>query len=209
MVLSAMIRGGQNFFLFLLILFWSQSLYSQVIKLTWEPNSEEDVAHYTVYRSEYQHEAEIKAIIPANKTVYYDSAITIGKTYFYKMTATDFNNNTSEFSNEVMILAIPQTDGSADSLVTSSVVMQNYPNPFNPETMIEFVLPQAGHLQLTIYDMLGREVIKLADGDTNAGHYKIKWSGQNSDGSRVTSGIYFCRLRFNKYSGVLKLIVAR
>ncbi|MBD3232463.1 MAG: T9SS type A sorting domain-containing protein [candidate division Zixibacteria bacterium] len=210
MVLSAMIRGMRSIFIIsIILLLWSQASYTQAIKLTWEPNSEKDIAHYTVYRSTLSQQAKAHAVVPANETVFYDSSIAIGRTYYYKMTATDSANNTSEFSEEVMIVAIPQSDGSSDSLFTNSITLQNYPNPFNPETMVEFYLPIAGHLELIIYDMLGREVRRLVDSHVSSGYHKIRWTGISNDGSRVSSGIYFCRLKFNKYNGVIKLIVAR
>lgn len=196
-------------FLFLLFTIWSQFVNAQVVKLTWDSNPEENIMHYTVYRDYYSQPEEVYATVPALRTVYYDTSITIGRTYYYRMTATDSANNMSDYSDEVMIVAIPHIDGRVDTLVANSLDIQNYPNPFNPQTMIQFTIPEAGHLNLTVYDILGREVIKLTDEYKNAGKHAIKWNGVDRDGQRVGSGIYFCRLRMSRYSGVLKLIVTR
>ena len=65
----------------------------------------------------------------------------------------------------------------------------NYPNPFNPNTVIRFVLPEPGRVQLSVYDMLGREVTRLADGDREAGRHSVVFEGQG-----LASGVYVYRL---------------
>jgi hypothetical protein len=57
---------------------------------------------------------------------------------------------------------------------------QNYPNPFNPLTTIAYDLPQESHVMLTIYDILGREVIRLIDESQPAGIQKVIWDGRDS-----------------------------
>ncbi len=68
-------------------------------------------------------------------------------------------------------------------------LMQNYPNPFNPSTTLRFSLPRTEFLTLTVYTMLGEEVVRLVDGITPQGAYELKW---NAGG--YSSGIYLCRL---------------
>lgn len=63
---------------------------------------------------------------------------------------------------------------------------QNFPNPFNPRTTINFQLPKSGHVTLRIYDILGREVVTLIDGERPARTYQAIF-----DGSRFASGVYF------------------
>ena len=71
---------------------------------------------------------------------------------------------------------------------------QNYPNPFNPRTSISFGLPQKSTVSLDIYDLLGRKIAKIIDGELGAGQHLITWNGEDSNGSSVSSGIYFYRL---------------
>lgn len=67
---------------------------------------------------------------------------------------------------------------------------QNYPNPFNPVTTISYQIPVAARVTLTVFDVLGREVQTLVDGQYQSeGSHTILF-----DGSTLTSGIYFCRL---------------
>jgi hypothetical protein len=66
---------------------------------------------------------------------------------------------------------------------------QNYPNPFNPSTTIRFTLPDRAEARLSVHDVLGREVAKLAEGELRAGEHSVQF-----DGSGLPSGVYTCRL---------------
>jgi len=71
---------------------------------------------------------------------------------------------------------------------------QNYPNPFNPRTSISFGLPEKSAVSLDIYDLLGRKIARIIDDEMDAGQHAITWDGKDSNGSSVSSGIYFYRL---------------
>jgi hypothetical protein len=71
-----------------------------------------------------------------------------------------------------------------------------YPNPFNPSTTIRYDLPHAALITLTVYDLLGREVARLADGYMEQGYYEVQWNGQES-----ASGIYIARLAIPPTAG--------
>lgn len=72
---------------------------------------------------------------------------------------------------------------------------QNYPNPFNPVTFMNYTLPVAAEVTLTIYDIRGRIVKRLQTGNKPAGSYSIPWDGKNDFGKHVSSGIYLYRLQ--------------
>ncbi len=78
---------------------------------------------------------------------------------------------------------------------------QNYPNPFNPSTNIDFSLPSAMHVKLTIYDQLGRRMATLVDRYLEAGYYN-----ETFDASHLPSGVYFYRLEAGGMSEVKKMI---
>jgi photosystem II stability/assembly factor-like uncharacterized protein len=81
---------------------------------------------------------------------------------------------------------------------------QNYPNPFNPSTSIKYSLPQTGRVTLSIYDLLGREVIKLIDEEKPAGEYEINWNA-----SFYPSGVYFLRMQAGEFSETRKLLLMK
>jgi hypothetical protein len=74
---------------------------------------------------------------------------------------------------------------------------QNYPNPFNPETSIEYTIPEAGNIILKIYDVLGKEVITLVNGNRTAGNHIEKWNATN-----FASGVYIYQLEFNSQNQI-------
>jgi hypothetical protein len=101
-------------------------------------------------------------------------------------------------SNTISILKSIMTDVKdySDIIPTDFSLSQNYPNPFNPSATINYQLPRAGYVKLSVNDMLGREIAILVDGMKQPGYYSIKFEGKN-----VTSGIYFARLTVQTSSG--------
>ncbi len=71
---------------------------------------------------------------------------------------------------------------------------QNYPNPFNPSTIIPVDVPAEAYVALEIYDLLGRRVVTLFDGEISAGRHYLEWNGTNGSGFTLSSGVYFTRL---------------
>lgn len=80
-------------------------------------------------------------------------------------------------------------DEAGGALPTEFALAQNYPNPFNPATTIEFALPRSGHVELSIFNVLGQKVDVLLDQQMAAGSHTIEW-----DASNQPSGIYFYRI---------------
>jgi hypothetical protein len=80
------------------------------------------------------------------------------------------------------------------NIPTEYELSQNYPNPFNPTTTISFGLPVRSNTTLKIYDLLGREVVTLFEGELNEGRHSIIWNGENHYGEKVSSGTYIYRI---------------
>jgi len=92
----------------------------------------------------------------------------------------------------------------ASGLPSEFSLSQNYPNPFNPSTVIEFALPKAGHVELTIFNVLGQTVTTLLDRQMAAGNHQIEF-----DASNMPSGIYFYRLNHSEGSTTKKMILVK
>jgi len=89
----------------------------------------------------------------------------------------------------------PLAVGSGDIGIPDAFVLhQNFPNPFNPSTSIQFGLPEASNVRLTVHDLLGREVGVLLNGRRNAGVHEVTWNGLSSNGTGISSGVYVYRL---------------
>jgi hypothetical protein len=68
-------------------------------------------------------------------------------------------------------------------------------NPIAGSAQFAFVTPASGHVDLKVFDLLGRQVATLADGEVEAGQHSAKWDGYTRDGHRASQGVYFVRLR--------------
>jgi hypothetical protein len=90
-----------------------------------------------------------------------------------------------------------------------SSLSQNYPNPFNPNTTIEYQIDRHGFVELTIFDMLGREVRTLLAAKQIPGRYRLQWDGLTDAGTAVASGVYLYRLQAGTYHETRRLILLK
>ena len=81
---------------------------------------------------------------------------------------------------------------------------QNYPNPFNPATTIEFSLPKSGNVTLKVFNVLGKEVATLINGQVESGKHKV-----NFDASNLNSGVYFYRIDAGNFIDTKKMILLK
>lgn len=88
-------------------------------------------------------------------------------------------------------------------------LMQNFPNPFNGETLINYKIVRDGETEVSIFNIKGQKVRTIINKKQRPGYYSIKWNGRDDNGLNVSSGIYFCVLRFNREIAVKKLILSR
>ena len=84
---------------------------------------------------------------------------------------------------------------------------QNYPNPFNAETKVEFTLNKNSDVKLYLYDMIGRPVRTLLDGEMTAGTHTINWSALDSQGRLLPSGVYLIKLSVQDQFRVIKAVL--
>lgn len=88
---------------------------------------------------------------------------------------------------------------------------QNYPNPYNPTTTINFTLPEAGNVKLSVYNIIGEQVAELINGYREAGVYSINFNAYELSfgGQRLNSGVYFYRLSTDNFTDIKKMILMK
>ncbi len=80
----------------------------------------------------------------------------------------------------------------------ANMLQQNYPNPFNPTTNISFDLAETGLVEISIYNIKGQLVTTLVREEKPVGNHNLTWSGKDAAGRKVSSGLYFYRMRLNE-----------
>jgi len=89
------------------------------------------------------------------------------------------------------------------------LLLSNYPNPFNAATTISFSLPNSAHVKLSIFDISGRLVRVLVDGDMDSGNHGIAWDGSDASGEIISSGVYFYSLRSGAQCASKRMLLLR
>ena len=115
---------------------------------------------------------------------YIDEQLTNGH-YYYRLNQIDIDGTCSV--TEVIEIAMNRPlDFRLD---------QNYPNPFNPTTTISYHLPQSSHVELIVYNTNGQEIRRLVDEFNEAGSHNIVWDCTDNTGMKVTSAVYYYRMK--------------
>ena len=96
-----------------------------------------------------------------------------------------------------------------DNIPSEFVLSQNYPNPFNPITKMDYELPERSMVSISIYNVLGQEIINLVNEVKDYGHHTIKWDGKDNTGKEMASGVYFTRMVSSKFSQTKKMLLIK
>jgi hypothetical protein len=93
--------------------------------------------------------------------------------------------------DDALFYNVSQSGVSDDVAGATPVLSQNVPNPFNPKTNISFEMPARGHAEVSIYNVAGRLVTTLYDGEMTAGPHDLTWDGTDAQGNLAASGVYW------------------
>lgn len=160
-----------------------------MVSLSWQTVFDLGIEGFSVYRSvnaEGPFELVSSNLIRGIDGAYEfnDFNVAVNVTYYYQIEVSSTLEADSRFGPISIKVAPPN----------SYAMDQNFPNPFNPTTSIRYELPQSGHVQLTVYNILGQEVTRLVDAAQTAGFHTIQWNGLNGAQRRVSSGLYLYRI---------------
>tara|TARA_B100001029_G_scaffold41239_1_gene32144 strand:- start:280 stop:819 length:540 start_codon:yes stop_codon:yes gene_type:complete len=86
---------------------------------------------------------------------------------------------------------------------------QNYPNPFNPLTKMDYTLPKRSRVNISIYNVLGQEIVTLVNEEQSYGYHSIAWNGTDQMGRAMASGVYFTRMVSETFSQTKKMLLLK
>ena len=96
-----------------------------------------------------------------------------------------------------------------DENIAPEFAVNNYPNPFNPNTTIELTLSKRENVEVTIYNVLGKEVKSLVKGTLDEGKHSFQWNGTDNSNDSLPSGIYFYKITTDSRSIFKKMLLVK
>jgi|GEM_PF-1656615 len=143
-------------------------------------------------------EYKVRAAAEGYPTKWWDNRSDSSNADLVSVTAPD----TTEGIDFYLLLGIEE----ADRTLTYELC-QNQPNPFTHKTYIQYSIAGKKHVLLRLYDITGRLVKTLVDGIQKPGHYTVEWDGTDTEGKKLSVGIYFYRLDAGNFRAIKKLIL--
>jgi hypothetical protein len=192
--------------------FSGEYAYDQGIQLSWTTQSEMNSAGFHILRSESP-DAEIENwtrvsghMIPgqgnsssAQEYTFNDPNVGWDKTYYYQIheISTVFGDTSKTYYGPLSVTTKAAPKGFRLS--------QNYPNPFNPGTQFEYEIREPARVKITVFNLLGKEIVTLVNEQRPAGIYPVKWDGNDASGVQTASGIYFYRIQAGERTDIRKM----
>jgi len=120
----------------------------------------------------------------------------------------DITGNVLTFDGTLEIVDVMVANWNAEevnvSMLESFQLNAAYPNPFNPVTTIGFQVPMTSSVNISVYDVLGRQVATLVDDVKLAGNYTVSWNGES-----LSSGVYYVRMTSENFSQIQKVMLMK
>ena len=124
--------------------------------------------------------------------------------FYYWQVRAIYGNVSGEWSSPTYFTPTVQVSNEYTSNPEGFTLHQNYPNPFNPSTEISYHLPASSIVNIRVFDMLGREVATLMDGQQTSGDHSITFNATN-----LTSGMYFYSIQAGEFSQTRKMMLVK
>ncbi|MBK6910197.1 MAG: T9SS type A sorting domain-containing protein [bacterium] len=170
---------------------------SEVV-LNWNTLSESNLASFELSR-----DGSVIANVPAENEAtgavysFVDANVENGHTYSYSLVAVDNNGGRQE-------LATVESTPAGAAVVTEYALHQNYPNPFNPTTNIAFDMVEAGHVTISVFNIMGQKVAELVNGSMDAGRHVVSF-----DAAGLSSGLYLYKMEANGFTAQSKMVLMK
>ncbi len=127
-----------------------------------------------------------------------------GNKLYVMETGLNYNNN----SPKLYEITLPEDNSTAVNTRNNNPynfkLYQNYPNPFNPTTTIGYSVPNASHVTLKVFNLLGEEVATLVNEEKSAGKYEVRFNGSN-----LASGVYIYKIQAGNFWDTKKFVLLK
>ena len=167
------------------------------VNLTWATATESDNYGFYIERKNSSNSWQQIGFAPGHGTTatphnysYIDENMKSGD-YFYRLKQVDFDGQFTH--SEIVHVAIETPD--------NFTLEQNYPNPFNSSTIINFKSPKKSNVKITLYNMLGKEILILTNKEYEPGSHKLEFNAAN-----LKSGLYFYKLETSEFWDMKKFM---
>jgi hypothetical protein len=174
--------------------------------LDWDPIV--DAGFYKIERStdaEFTTDVEPSVLQTNTHT---DNDLEWDTEYFYRVAAY-VSGFWTDYSNVVSVTLEYVKIAGANNMPLSYKIHQNHPNPFNPVTTIRYDLPEDGLVNITIYDMMGRQISTLVSGQQTAGYNIVQWNATNTFGEAVSAGLYLYTIHAGEFRQTKKMVLLK
>jgi len=174
------------------------------MNLKWDAPTESDVDHYSVYAGTVSNFIpDLTALVGKSKDNSFNYLNSTGEsTLYFRVRAVDKAGNQGQFSTEASNSITGLEEGKA--IPTAFKLYQNYPNPFNPSATIKFDVAKEELIVLKVYNIIGQEVITLANRKMQPGSYETTWKASNAP-----TGLYMVRMTAGSYTSVMKMLLVK
>ena len=151
----------------------------------------------------------ISLAVPSGSSSWNAPLDTLHPTFIYVLTTAGTYNYECSFHIAFGMTGSIQANPNAVIHQNSEVpqeynLYQNYPNPFNPATQIKFDLPNTAYTRITVYDIIGNELVNLVNENLQAGKYSVNWDAVN-----YPSGVYIYKITAGNYSATRKMMLVK
>lgn len=178
------------------------------MRLAWRTASETDLDHWEIERrltgeTTFQ---MIGTAAAANQPTggsysFTDQTVQPGSTYEYRLADVSLNGDRTVHTSWIRAGSMP---ANSEQIPQEFSLSDNFPNPFNPATTIRFTMPEAGTVTLKVYDVAGKEVAVLANGEVSAGSHDVTFRAND-----LPSGLYFYTFTSGSFSQTKKMVLMK
>ncbi|MBT3848134.1 MAG: T9SS type A sorting domain-containing protein [Candidatus Marinimicrobia bacterium] len=182
-------------------------LQSASVMLWWDPSTDENFQYFLLERSTDDQFVENVVSNYLVGSYYTDEDLEFDTEYFYRVSY--YSIEWSEYSETISVILEGLDISNGNNIPLSYKIHQNHPNPFNPVTTIRYDLPEDGLVNITIYDMMGRQINTLVNGQQTAGYNIVQWNATNTFGEAVSAGLYLYTIHAGNFTQTRKMVLLK